>query len=220
MLIDLAKENGDLSRLHSTGDLFSQIIDPWLIRDGTDAVLSNDIRLKCMQAIAVHALGGGGRPLTYRAINEYCDPILQPVSAKERDEFNSDIRNCGVLRRLAKDEFEFQHALFYEYCIARTVFEDVKNVDFDVFGMYPFTNEVVDFIVELTRKSNYTSQVREVVSEVWKEDISSTARANLLRVHCALGGDCGGFDFRNIVTRFPTPRFLVESSTIDTVRMA
>lgn len=115
MLIQCLKDDYDIKKIEDYEDLFSYIIEPWLIRDTEDSILSQPLRLKCMQGLALYALSTGGKPISYSRIDSLINIFINPLNYEQRERFNTDLRVCGFLRRMGSDLFEFQHASFYEY---------------------------------------------------------------------------------------------------------
>lgn len=201
ILLQMLRDGQDITGIEDQEDLFAYIIDSWLARDATDAIISSTVRLKCMQCLALHFLSTGGSPITYSAIDSLIERMLAPLSQEQMERFNTDLRVCGFLRRLehGNDMFEFQHAAFYEYCIARSVFEDLRRNDFDAIGSHPFTEEIIDFITRRASKTSRSNDLAETIRSAWNSNLGSNARVNLMKLYMALQGNCDALPLDNIV---------------------
>jgi nucleoside phosphorylase len=200
ILLQMLRDGQDITMIEDQEDLFAYIVDSWLVRDAPDAITSSAVRLKCMQCLALHFLSTGGTPITYSAIDSLITKMFDPLPPGQLERFNTDLRVCGFLRRLegGNDTFEFQHAAFYEYCIARSVFEDLRNGDFDAVGSHSFTEDIIDFITRRAKKTSRTEQLAETIRSAWDFDLTSTARANLMKLYMALRGNCDALSLDNI----------------------
>lgn len=201
ILLQMLRDGQDITKIEDQEDLFAYIVDSWLARDATDAITSSAVRLKCMQCLALHFLSTGGTPITYAAIDALITKMLAPLSQEQMERFNTDLRVCGFLRRLERDNdmFEFQHAAFYEYCIARSVFEDLRKGDFDAVGSHPFTEEIIDFITRRANKTSRNDNLAETIRSAWDFNLTSTARVNLMKLYMALQGNCDALPLDNVV---------------------
>lgn len=201
ILLQMLQDDQDITKIEDQEDLFAYIIDSWLARDTTDAIISSGVRLKCMQCLALHFLSTGGKPIAYSTIDSLIKKMLAPLSQEQLERFNTDLRVCGFLRRLKHDNdmFEFQHAAFYEYCIARSVFEDLRKSDFDAVGSHPFTEEIIGFIIKRAGKTARGDDLAETIRSVWSSGLGSTARINLMKLYMALQGNCDALPLDNLV---------------------
>ncbi len=201
ILLQMLRDGQDITEIGDQEDLFAYIIDSWLARDATDAITTSAVRLKCMQCLALHFLSTGGRPITYSAIDSLVKEMLAPLSQEQTEQFNTDLRVCGFLRRSERDNdmFEFQHAAFYEYCTARSVFEDLRKGDFEAIGSHIFTEEIVDFITRRANKTSRNDSLTETIQSAWTSSLASTARVNLMKLYMALQGNCDGLPLDNVV---------------------
>lgn len=200
ILLRMLREGHDISAIEDQEDLFAFIIDSWLSRDASDSIITSAIRLKCMQCLALHFLGTGGSPITYSAIDSLIKQMFAPLSPEQVERLNTDLRVCGFLRRLERgnDMFEFQHAAFYEYCVARSVFEDLGRGDFDAVGSHAFTEEIINFITRRAGKTSRVDKLAEAIRVAWDFDLTSIARANLMKLYMALQGNCDALSLDDI----------------------
>jgi predicted MPP superfamily phosphohydrolase len=100
IMIGMLRDGHDITGLEDDEDLFAYVVDSWLSRDIADAVLPSDIRLKCMQCLALHSLSTGGGSFSYSSIDDLIKRVLSPLSQEQVESFNTDLRVCGFLRRL------------------------------------------------------------------------------------------------------------------------
>jgi uncharacterized protein YjbI with pentapeptide repeats len=182
MLLQLIREGKDISQIETKEELFSIIVDQWLIRDSDSSRLSNQNRLYLMKRLSLHSLENGGKPFKYSTIDTVIEEKFGEINQEAKERFNTDLRVCGFIKRHDPDLFEFQHALFYEYCIARIVFEDIKEGDFSAFENHPFTDDIIDFLKNLAEKKGYADELREYIPLIWKEKISDKGRTNILKL--------------------------------------
>lgn len=209
MLMEMLKKGIDVSHIEDQEDLFAQVIDLWLTRDAHDAIIPSDLRLKFMQCLALHSLSTGGSAISYATIDSLIKQMFSPATAEQVERFNTDIRVCGFLKRLDQDQFEFQHAAFYEYCVARSVFEDLKQGDVVALESHPFTEEIVTFITERARKAGKTNDLMAIIKNAWRSALGSTARVNLMKLYTALNGNCDELSLDNLV---------IEKQNLDGIR--
>lgn len=117
MLADLYLEGINLTSIKSRLDVFSLIVDRWLVRDEDASLLRSSTRFLITKRLAVLCLGEGKNCFSYHDIDSVLITQFNEIDPSTVERFNSDIRNCGFIRRRESGAFEFQHASLLEYCI-------------------------------------------------------------------------------------------------------
>src|SRR5579864_2586528 len=199
LLIRLIREGHDISKIEDDEDIFALLTDHWLSRDAPDALLDSKVRMTCMQCLAVQALATGGAPVSYASIDSLVVKIFGSLTSSQLEQMNADLRICGFLRRIGDDLFDFEHATFYEYCVARTVFHDLQHDDLATLEIQQFTDQVISFIVRRATKTGRQSEVGAAIRRSWGANMNSVARVNLMRLYTALHGECGVLDLTGVV---------------------
>lgn len=186
LLANYYLDEGDLKLVNSRYDLFEYIVDKWLMRDEGSSPISSGARLLITKRLAIYCLGRGKNSFSYEDINKALDDQFTKLSKKAIERYNNSIRSCSFIRHNDDGDFEFQHASFLEYCIARAIVDDMILSDYSSFSWESFNQEIIENIHQLLLRFKLVKIVKKSIVKAFSDAPNSRQRANILKLATAL----------------------------------
>ncbi|QLQ30941.1 MAG: hypothetical protein HZT40_04210 [Candidatus Thiothrix singaporensis] len=187
LLIEVYKDNQELSLVDSRLDLFDYVVDKWLVRDENYSPINAKSRLIITKRLAINCLNLGKTNFSYDEINLAIKEQYSDLSEISLERYNNALRNCSFIRKNNSGNFEFQHAAFLEYCIARAIIDDLILNNYDSFSWAAFNPEIIETIHDLLSKFNLKSTVINSIEKAYIDSKDSRKSTNLLKLANKLG---------------------------------